>query len=53
MELEQEVRVGYASIRALYDITKDYIDVHIEDKKYTGKLEYLVKFQQLSEYLKQ
>lgn len=48
----EDTRVGYATINALVNITDDYIKVHVEDHKYTGKLQYLINQKVMTDYLK-
>ena len=48
----EEYRVGYATIDILAKETKDYIMAHTVDHKYVGKLDYLVKAQEMNTYLR-
>jgi hypothetical protein len=48
----KETRVGYATIDALLEATKDYITAHTVNGQYTGKVEYLTKYQAMAEYMR-
>ena len=46
----RDTRVGYATLEALLDVTKDYIDTHCDkERRYTGDQKYLVLYSKLLE----
>lgn len=47
-----ESRVGYMTIDMLADLTKDYIQLHIQNNRYIGDVQHLIKYQELIKYLK-
>ena len=49
--MTNETRVGYATIDVLARETQKYIEVHTVYYKYVGKVEYLIKYQELRKYL--
>ena len=46
-----ETRVGYMSIDMLCDMLKEYIQVHTDNRMYTGDVKYLQLFIQYQNYL--
>lgn len=47
-----EVRVGYVTVDFLVGLTEEYIRSKTLDGRYVGDVQYLIKYQELKEYLK-
>jgi len=48
----EETRVGYMAISMIAKETKDYILANTVDKHYVGDVEYLIKYNNMIEYLR-